>query len=70
MFEQGLKDLYEVAKLLRTNSCYIAQNNTEASTPSPPPPSSEALSGNVVNILYDLLFLLLILCYVGISCNE
>ncbi|CAF4452748.1 unnamed protein product, partial [Adineta steineri] len=46
MFEQALKDLYDVAKLLRTNSCYInTQNNSEASTPQPP--SAEALSGNV-----------------------
>ncbi len=48
MFEQGLKDLYDVAKLLRTNSCYInEQNNNETTTPQPP--SSEALSGNVVS---------------------
>ncbi len=48
IFEQGLKDLYDVAKLLRTNSCYInGQNNSEASTPQTPP--TEALSGNVVS---------------------
>ena len=48
MFEQGLKDLYEIAKLLRTNSCHInEQNGTE--TTERPLPSSEALSGNVVS---------------------
>ncbi len=48
MFEQGLKDLYDVAKLLRTNSCYInGQNTNETFTPQPP--FSEALSGNAVS---------------------
>ncbi|CAF1349808.1 unnamed protein product [Adineta steineri] len=54
MFEQGLKDLYDVAKLLRTNSCYInTQNNSDASTPQPP--SAEALSGNVESVAMNKL---------------
>ncbi|CAF4380114.1 unnamed protein product [Rotaria sp. Silwood2] len=55
MFEQGLKDLYELAKLLRTNSCYInEQNNTEAS-PSAPLPPAVALSGNVESVAMNKL---------------
>lgn len=75
LFEQGLKDLYEVAKLLRTNSCYInSQNNTETSTTQPP--SSEAFSGNVVSLKINLICLLFqsiyiyIYIWIGISCNE
>ncbi|CAF4637163.1 unnamed protein product [Rotaria sp. Silwood1] len=55
MFEQGLKDLYELAKLLRTNSCYInEQNNTEQTTSVPSPPA-EAFSGNVESVAMNKL---------------
>jgi hypothetical protein len=48
LFEQGLKDLYDVAKHLRTNSCYInGQNGTDGSSTGSP--STEGLSGNVVS---------------------
>lgn len=52
MFEQGLQDLYDVARLLRTNSCYINEQNgtDETSTHSP---SAEALSGNVVSAMRE-----------------
>lgn len=49
MFERGLKDLYDIAKHLRTNSCYINGNDTAESSTSQPP-SAEALSGNVVRL--------------------
>lgn len=47
LFEQGLHDIYQIAQLLRTNSCYI-QDSDSAETESKPPTSAESLSGNVV----------------------
>ena len=55
MFERGLKDLYDIAKHLRTNSCYINGNDTTESSTSQPP-SSVAFSGNVVRIFPSFLF--------------
>ncbi|CAF3803987.1 unnamed protein product [Rotaria sordida] len=55
MFEQGLKDLYELAKHLRTNSCYInEQNNTEISKSVSPLPAV-AFSGNVESVAMNKL---------------
>lgn len=54
MFEQGLQDIYHIAKLLRTNSCYINDKNiTETTTPTPSRPTV-ALSGNVVNKIHKI----------------
>ena len=57
MFERGLRDLYDIAKHLRTNSCYInGENSTETTTTAPP--SSEAFSGNVVGRFANVFCLL------------
>ncbi|UJR38397.1 hypothetical protein I4U23_031066 [Adineta vaga] len=52
LFEQGLKDLYDVAKLLRTNSCYINPLNDSDTSASP---ASQSFSGNVESIVMNKL---------------
>ncbi|CAF3675437.1 unnamed protein product [Rotaria socialis] len=52
-FEQGLRDLYDIAKLLRTNSCSIDEhNNTETSTSSRP---AVTFTGNVESVAMNKL---------------